>query len=114
MSDIPSFLSRAGAYMTLIPIQPSPMAETSRLLFPSLRFFMMSFGCNSYGVGTTHIADASVAQAPFDAQLLRFSSNGSDCHDQCGTAPEFPTALPGEEFSPTAHRLSASGISSNC
>src|SRR4029077_15577846 len=76
MSDIPSFLSRAGAYMTLIPIQPSPMAETSRLLFPSLRFFMMSFGCNSYGVGTTHIADASVAQAPFDARLLRFSSNG--------------------------------------
>ena len=28
----------AGPYPPLIPMQPSPMAETSRLLFPSLRF----------------------------------------------------------------------------
>src|SRR5882724_11611044 len=33
-----SFLSLGGPYEKLIPMQPSPMAETSRLLLPSLRF----------------------------------------------------------------------------
>src|SRR6266478_3977374 len=33
-----SCLSLGGPYEKLIPMQPSPMAETSRLLFPSLRF----------------------------------------------------------------------------
>src|SRR6266446_2144546 len=36
--EIPSFLSMAGPKPKLIPMQPSPRAETSRLLFPSLRF----------------------------------------------------------------------------
>src|SRR3981189_3423779 len=36
--EIISCLSLGGPYDQLIPMQPSPMAETSRLLFPSLRF----------------------------------------------------------------------------
>jgi len=37
-SAVISFLSFAGPYDQLIPMQPKPMAETSKLLFPSLRF----------------------------------------------------------------------------
>jgi hypothetical protein len=33
-----SCLSLGGPYEKLIPMQPSPKAETSKLLFPSLRF----------------------------------------------------------------------------
>src|SRR6476660_2534441 len=40
ITEIISCLSLGGPYMTLIPMQPSPRAETSRLLFPSLRFCM--------------------------------------------------------------------------
>src|SRR2546422_10601719 len=42
ISEIISCLSAAGPYPKLIPIQPSPMADTSRLLFPSLRFCIVS------------------------------------------------------------------------
>src|SRR3982074_2868086 len=41
ISEIPSFLSMAGPKPKLIPMQPSPRAETSRLLLPSLRFFIV-------------------------------------------------------------------------
>src|SRR3982074_434627 len=37
MSEIISCLSAAGPYPELIDVQPRPMAETSRLLFPSAR-----------------------------------------------------------------------------
>src|ERR1700736_3066039 len=38
ISEIPSFLSTAGPKPKLSPMQPSPSAETSQVLFPSLRF----------------------------------------------------------------------------
>src|SRR5882672_7826258 len=38
ITEIISCLSPAGPYPKLIPIQPRPIADTSRLLFPSLRF----------------------------------------------------------------------------
>src|SRR3984893_12687904 len=41
ISEIPSFLSTGGPRPKLSPMQPSPMADISRLLFPSLRFFMI-------------------------------------------------------------------------
>src|SRR5215469_12244740 len=37
---MPSFLSTAGPYAWLKPMQPRPSAETSRPFFPSLRFCM--------------------------------------------------------------------------
>src|SRR5206468_1166556 len=40
ISEIPSCLSTAGPYPKLIPMHPSPIAGISRLLFPSLRFFI--------------------------------------------------------------------------
>src|ERR1700736_5224722 len=42
ISEIPSFLSTAGPRPKLSPMQPSPMADISRLLFPSLRFCMIA------------------------------------------------------------------------
>src|SRR5438067_7188866 len=42
MSEIPASLSTAGPKPKLSPMQPSPIAETSKLLFPSLRFCMIS------------------------------------------------------------------------
>src|SRR6185437_171878 len=39
---MPVCLSTAGPSPKLSPMQPSPMAETSRLLFPSLRFCIAS------------------------------------------------------------------------
>jgi hypothetical protein len=38
ISEMASCLSMGEPYAELIPMQPSPMADTSRLLFPSLRF----------------------------------------------------------------------------
>src|SRR6202158_1533226 len=38
ISEIISFLSAGGPKPKLSPMQPRPMADTSRLLFPSLRF----------------------------------------------------------------------------
>src|SRR5271157_3150983 len=40
--EVISVLSLGGPYEKLIPMQPSPMADTSRLLFPSLRFCISS------------------------------------------------------------------------
>src|ERR1022692_3652181 len=43
--EVISCLSLGGPYEKLIPMQPSPRAETSRPLFPSLRFCIwLSFG----------------------------------------------------------------------
>src|SRR6266536_4322661 len=42
ISTIISCLSAAGPYPKLMPMQPSPTAETSRLLFPSVRLCMAS------------------------------------------------------------------------
>src|ERR1700680_5042660 len=42
MTEIISCLSLAGPYITLIPMQPRPRADTSKLLFPSLRFCIVS------------------------------------------------------------------------
>src|SRR5438105_2247093 len=42
ISEIISFLSAGGPRPKLMPMQPSPSAETSRLLFPSLRFCIVS------------------------------------------------------------------------
>src|SRR5580658_3556049 len=40
--EIISFVSPGGPKPKLIPMQPSPMADTSKLLFPSLRFCIVS------------------------------------------------------------------------
>src|SRR5271165_5463767 len=40
MTEMPSFLSFAGPVPKLKFMQPSPMAETSRPVLPSLRFFI--------------------------------------------------------------------------
>src|SRR6185503_320097 len=40
-SEIMSFLSFGGPYPKLMPMQPSPMADTSNPLFPSFRFFIL-------------------------------------------------------------------------
>src|SRR6266404_5460516 len=42
MTEIISCLSLGGPYITLIPMQPRPRAETSKLLIPSLRFCIVS------------------------------------------------------------------------
>src|SRR5205807_7967185 len=41
--DSRSSCSSGVPYAKLIPIQPSPMADTSKLLFPSLRFCIFKF-----------------------------------------------------------------------
>jgi hypothetical protein len=43
MRAIISCLSAAGPYPKLMPMQPSPMAETSMLLFPRVRFCIACF-----------------------------------------------------------------------
>src|SRR6476660_4204759 len=56
MTEIISCLSLAGPYPKLIPMQPSPRAETSRLLFPSLRFCIVSpyhLGCSSESIAAS-------------------------------------------------------------
>src|SRR3954452_10650989 len=42
MSAIISCLSFASPYEKLMPMHPKPRAETSRLLFPSLRFCILN------------------------------------------------------------------------
>src|ERR1700693_4795180 len=53
MSVIMSFLSAAGPRPKLIPMQPRPMAETSRSLFPSFRFCICSSAEGPWG-GSPH------------------------------------------------------------
>src|SRR5436309_5416328 len=45
ISEVPCCLSTAGPRPKLSPMQPRPRAETSRLLFPSLRFCIISPDC---------------------------------------------------------------------
>src|SRR6185369_6485906 len=47
-SEIISCLSLGGPYEKLIPMQPSPSAETSRPLFPNFRFCIV-FSFNLFG-----------------------------------------------------------------
>src|SRR2546430_9245834 len=51
-SAIISALFFGGPYAKLIPIQPSPIADTSKPLFPSLRFFIL------YALGVDHHLDS--------------------------------------------------------
>src|SRR5207244_3553042 len=50
-SAIISALFFGGPYAKLIPMQPSPIADTSKPLFPSLRFFIL------YALGVDHHLD---------------------------------------------------------
>src|SRR5215467_11443689 len=59
MSEIPVCLSTAGPSPKLSPMQPRPIADTSRLLFPSLRF------CNVFRVASLAMnATSSFSKLP--------------------------------------------------
>src|SRR4249919_3984263 len=56
-SEIISCLSFGGPYPKLIPMQPSPIADTSNPLFPSLRFFICDAEFVKYMLGRDHHLD---------------------------------------------------------
>src|SRR2546426_519584 len=78
MTLIISCLSPAGPYPKLMLMQPRPMAETSKLLFPSVRFFIIVF--------------------------LRFLNPASDQHRLATVSGHFESAIRWAKFLPRRER----------
>src|SRR5271169_2415626 len=87
--EVISCVSLGGPYEKLIPMQPNPRADTSRLLFPSLRFFigfslemplgyseMRDAGCRGFAA----VRKSVLAYNPFIQIFRRAACNAStDC-----------------------------------
>src|SRR5438477_1382357 len=91
--EIISCLSLAGPRPKLIPMQPSPIAETSRPLFPSLRFFILK----------DRSSDRRLAREKATKQTKVFAFFVSFCLNS--QLPNFsPLLAPGSELIPKARR----------
>src|SRR5207245_9810002 len=87
ISEIISFLSAGGPRPKLIPMQPSPRAETSKLLFPSLRFCIVSPSRQDQGL---RIRTNCFSSAQRSSAALRYPAEFSQMNR---TLPQFPARL---------------------
>src|SRR6266478_3556297 len=113
ISAIISFLSAGGPRPKLIPMQPNPRAETSKLLFPSLRFCIVSpsrQGDSSHNSSATRVWGNCVTSSFQCAGLNRLEVEDERALQERSSEPLGLEACAATARDPAKRRQSIGGV----